>query len=82
VHIECRLSMALGHFRDMMIDVAIHLERNQNRKAKEAIACVRGTAWGSLAGTRPATNFGVRVPQREAATDGGSQDDGLHGERP
>jgi hypothetical protein len=37
VHIECRLSTALGHFRDMMIDVAIHLERNQKREAKAAI---------------------------------------------
>jgi hypothetical protein len=29
--------MALGHFRDMMIDVAIHLECNQKREAKAAI---------------------------------------------
>jgi len=34
------------------------------------------------AGTRPATRFGVRVPLREAATGGGSQDDGLDGEGP
>jgi len=35
-----------------------------------------------VAGTRPATRFGVRVPLREAATGGGSQDDRLLGERP
>jgi hypothetical protein len=31
---------------------------------------------------RPATSFDVRVPLRQAATGGGSQDDGLQGEPP
>ena len=34
-----------------------------------------------VAGPRTATGFSVGVPLREAATGGGPQDDGLHGDR-
>jgi len=36
----------------------------------------------AVVGARLATRFRVRAPLRQAATGGGSQDDGLQGERP